>query len=222
MKNNILVVAAHPDDETLGAGGTLLKHVQEGDDVSLFILSDGETSRPTANVPARQEQARRVVAAMGAKELILENFPDQRFDTVSLLDIIQKVEKQVYTLKPNIVYTHCPYDLNLDHRLTFQAVLTALRPSPELSVKKFSTFETLSSTEWQRKDQANSFCPTEYVDISEFIEKKIEILKIYRNEIRKFPHPRSAEGIRILAQYRGIESSFLYAEAFQIIRLLNP
>ncbi len=219
--NKVLVVAAHPDDEVLGVGATLCRHAREGDEITIFILGDGETSRSSADIEKRQAQARQAAVAIGAKDVILEVFPDQRFDTVPLLEITQKIEKLVYSLKPDIVYTHCPYDLNLDHRLTFQAVLTALRPGPNLSVTKFSTFETLSSTEWQRKDQANSFCPTEYYDISEFIEKKIELLKIYSDEIRDYPHPRSAEGVKILAQYRGIESGFRYAEAFQIIRLLN-
>ena len=220
--NKILVVVAHPDDEILGVGGIILKHVKTGDEVSILVLGDGESSKDSgADIAKREKQAQAVAKALGVREIILKKFPDNQFDSVPLLEITKEVERTVAKVKPDIVYTHFAYDLNVDHRLTFQAVLTACRPQPDFGVKKILAFETPSSTEWQFKDQANMFAPTEYHDISGFIEQKIEVLKIYRDELRAYPHPRSVEGIRILAQYRGLEVGYKYAEAFQVIRILN-
>lgn len=222
MKNNILIVAAHPDDEVLGVGGTLIKHIKNGDQASVLVLSDGETSKDTKiDIQKRQNQAKKVSKLFGLSELIMKKLPDQKFDTIPLLDINKQIEEVVKKIKPDIVYTHCPTDLNLDHQITCQSVMTACRPQPGFSVKKILAFETLSSTEWQIKDKANIFCPTEYVDITNFIDKKIEILKEYPDELRDFPHPRSIKGVEILAKYRGMEVGYNYAEAFQIIRLLN-
>jgi len=220
--SKILVVAAHPDDEILGVGGTILKHVKNGDQVSILVLGDGESSREAkVDIEKRENQAKRVIQALGAKEMILKKLPDNQFDSLPLLEIIKEVEAVIRQVKPEIIYTHCPTDLNVDHRLTFQAVLTACRPQPGFGVKKILAFETLSSTEWQIKDQSHLFLPTEYHDIAEFIDQKVEILKIYQDELRDYPHPRSVEGVKILAQYRGIEVGYHYAEAFQIIRSLN-
>ncbi|OGE74492.1 MAG: hypothetical protein A3K06_01625 [Candidatus Doudnabacteria bacterium RIFCSPHIGHO2_01_52_17] len=220
-KNKVLVIAAHPDDEVLGAGGTMLKHKKAGDEITVLILGEGETSRSSADIEKRERQAREATAALGAKAVLFERFPDQRFDTIALLDVVQKIERVVEMTHPDIVYTHCPYDLNMDHRIIFQATATALRPGPTSSAKKFLTFEVLSSTEWQIRDQANSFSPTVYEDISDFIEEKIKIFQIYRDEVRDYPHPRSTEGIKIQAKYRGMQVGFQYAEAFQLIRMRN-
>ncbi|MFA5173403.1 MAG: PIG-L family deacetylase [Candidatus Paceibacterota bacterium] len=220
MKNNILVITAHPDDEVLGVGGTILKHISSGDNVSILILSDGETSRDSgADINKRERQAKEVSRLLGVSNLIMEKLPDNQFDSIPLLKIIKIIENTVNKLNPSIIYTHHAHDLNIDHRLTFQAVLTVCRPQPKFSVKKILTFETPSSTEWQMKTYA--FCPTEYNDIAKFLPKKIDILKIYEDELREYPHPRSLESIKILAQYRGLEVGYHFAEAFQIIRTLN-
>lgn len=220
--SKILVVAAHPDDEILGVGGTILKHIKNGDEVSILILGDGETSKGAkANILKRQRQAQKAGKTLGAKEIILEKFPDNSFDAIPLLKIVKKVEEILQKVKPEIVYTHFFYDLNIDHRLTFEAVLTACRPQPNFFVKKILAFETPSSTEWQIKDAQHAFCPTEYVDISKFINKKIEALKIYKSELREYSHPRSIEGMKILSKWRGLEVGLRYAEAFQVIRTLS-
>lgn len=219
MKNNILIIVAHPDDEILGVGGTILKHLEDKDEVNILILSDGETSRDkNINIKKKETEARSAAKLLKIKNIFLEKFPDNQFDSIPLLKITKKIEKIINKVKPNIIYTHHAYDLNIDHRLTFQAVLTACRPQPNFCVKKILTFETLSSTEWQLKDKNNLFCPTEYNDITNFIDRKIEILKIYKNELREYPHPRSTKGVKILAQFRGIEVGYKYAEAFQIIK----
>ncbi|HBH45838.1 MAG TPA: GlcNAc-PI de-N-acetylase [Candidatus Jacksonbacteria bacterium] len=222
MANNILLIAAHPDDEILGAGGTLLKHSREKDSVNLLILGDGITSRDIhSDVKARQHQAKRAAKALGARRLILKSLPDNQFDTIPLLEITKIIEQAIIEIKPQIIYTHHLHDLNIDHQLTAQAVLTACRPQPDFCVKKILSFETPSATEWQFKEPSSIFCPNVYNNITEFIDLKINILKIYQSELRQYPHPRSTQGIKILARYRGQEVGFAYAEAFQIIRLLN-
>ncbi len=178
MPNNILVVAAHPDDEVLGAGGAILKHVQNGDQVKILILGDGETSRETSvDIKKRANQALAAGRALGAQEIILKNFPDNRFDSVPLLDMVKEIETVINRLKPNMVFTHNQTDLNLDHRLVSQAVLTACRPVAGVSVKKILAFEVPSSTEWQAKLPALMFCPNEYYDIKDQFEKKIKIIR---------------------------------------------
>lgn len=224
MKNNILIAVAHPDDEILGIGGTILKHVSYGDIVNILILGDGETSRSSdiADINKREQQAKEVSQLLGVSNLILEKLPDNQFDSIPLLKIVKIIENAIDKFNPDVIYTHHAHDLNIDHRLTFQAVLTACRPQPNFSVKKISAFETPSSTEYQTKSyEAYAFCPTEYNNITNFLPKKLDILKIYKDELREYPHPRSLEGIKILAQYRGLEIGCPFAEAFQIIRIIN-
>lgn len=219
-KNSVLVVVAHPDDEILGVGGTLIKHRNNHDELNILVLANGEESRDVGvDIKKRLSQAERVAEKLKAK-LHLENLPDNSFDTVPLLAIAKLVEKVVAKVKPSIIYTHHPYDLNADHRLAFQAVLTACRPQPDKSVKKILAFETLSSTEWQIKDQ-HQFKPTYYENIEQELDEKIDLIKIYQDELRPYPHPRSVEGIKILAQYRGLEVGLKAAEAFEVIRVIE-
>lgn len=222
MPNKILVIAAHPDDEVLGVGGTVIKHVRNGEQVSILILGDGESSRnERRDIQKRETQAREAVKVLGASEIIFKRFPDNKFDSLPLLALVKEIEMVIERTKPNIIYTHHGGDINIDHQLTFQAMLTAVRPQPHCPVKKILTFETLSATEWQAKNQSKIFCPNEYNNITDFIDKKIKALNVYQDELREYPHPRSIEGVRILAQYRGMEVGYKFAEAFQLIRKLN-
>lgn len=217
------MIAAHPDDEVIGAGGTILKHAKAGDRVSILLLGDGVTSRGAnaVDIKKRANQAKLAAKILGAGKVFLETLPDNKFDSVPLLEIVKKVEKIVYAIKPSLVYTHFGDDLNIDHRLTFQAVMTACRPQPKFFVKKILAFEVLSSTEWQAKKKKSLFCPTYYNDIDNFINQKIKAMEVYREELKAYPHPRSKEGIRILAQYRGLEVGYKNAEAFEIVRQLK-
>ncbi len=225
MKNNlqkILVVAAHPDDELLGVAGTLIRHVQDGDEVHVLILGDGESSRSAeTNIVRRADLARTVAKELGAKSVALESFSDNQFDLHSLLSIVKIVERCIETIRPHTIYTHHIHDLNIDHRYAVQAVLTAARPMEGQSVRKILSFETVSATEWQAPRTEFAFCPNEYVNIENTIEEKVRLLKIYEDEMRQFPHPRSYEGVRILAQKRGMEVGYWYAEAFEVIRNLR-
>lgn len=221
MNKTILVVAAHPDDEILGVGATVAKHVAAGDIVYSLILGEGVASRDMEDLEkkrqlkALQEQASKANKVLGVREVFFESTPDNAFDKLPLLEIIKLVEKHLARLKPHVIYTHWPHDLNIDHRLTFQSVITACRPYA-LSVEAIYSFETLSTTECQR--DGHVFAPNVYQDISPFLQKKLEALSHYTGEMRPYPHPRSNEGLIALATVRGYESNTSAAEAFQLIR----
>jgi len=173
----------------------------------------------TVDSEKRLNQAKDVANELNAK-LYTENLPDNQFDSVSLLSITKIIEKIILEVNPNIIYTHYSHDLNIDHRLTCEAVMTACRPVSENKIKQILCFETLSSTEWQVKDY-RQFCPNYYIDISDYIEKKKKLLKNYDDEMRVFPHSRSYEGIETLAKYRGIEIGVDAAEAFCAVRVVR-
>lgn len=227
-KKKILIVAAHPDDEILGCGGTMALHSMTGNDVYVLILGEGITSRDEKRDRRKRdkeimelrrdlERANRIV---GTKKSFLFDFPDNRFDSIPLLDIIKVVEKVKKEVNPDIIYTHHNGDLNIDHRITFDAVLTACRPLKSESVRSIYSFEIPSSTEWSA-DSSKYFIPNYFVNIKETLEKKTNAMKAYTNEIRDFPHPRSGKALEILAQSRGIMTGFEYAEAFMVVRILE-
>ncbi|NOS67201.1 MAG: PIG-L family deacetylase, partial [Candidatus Peribacteraceae bacterium] len=181
---NILVVAAHPDDEVLGCGGTIARLAAEGNRVSILILGEGISSRyenPKDADPALlkklHEEAEKIGAFLGAEKVSLAKLPDNRFDTVPLLDIIKVVEKEIERVKPETVYTQHGGDLNIDHQLTFRAVLTATRPMKSSTVKRVYGYEVRSSTEWAFKQFAPAFTPTTFCDVSATVEKKIKAME---------------------------------------------
>lgn len=222
MKNKIILIVAHPDDEVLGMGGTLAGLARAGEDLHIAFLSKGEDSRgkKIANEQLRAGQAGKVADSLKAELHWLANFPDNEFDKVSLLQVTKAVEEIINKIHPDIVYTHHYGDLNIDHRISFQAVMTACRPG-KTSVRKIYSCEVLSSTEWQAKTAANVFLPNTYIDIEKYIGLKIKLMELYKREIAAFPFPRSAEGIRTLAKFRGMESGLKYAEAFRLIRSIG-
>lgn len=220
MTKNILAVVAHPDDEILGVGGTLCKHAQDGDAVFVLILADGESSRDdggdAGKINARQDSAQKAASILGVKELFFSDFPDNRMDSVVFLDIIKVVEQNISKIKPDVIYTHHGGDLNVDHRLTFEAVVTASRPIQGGAYpKEIYGFETLSSTEWGIH---GGFEPSVYVDIDGVFKKKMAALKAYESEMRSFPHPRSYEAVEALAKLRGSTVALNMAESFTCIR----
>lgn len=228
MNNRILVIAANPDDEILGVGATIAKHVLDGDEAFALIMGEGQTSRwnDRSSVPCEvisKLHKDTLVAAkiIGYKDVFFQSLPDNRFDDMNLLDIIKPIEKIIEDIKPNQIYTHHGNDLNIDHQKTFQAVQTATRPIKNTYIKELLTFETLSSTEWNFDKQSSLFLPNIYNNVGNTIDKKLEAMACYKTELCEFPHPRSDEGIKILAQYRGMQSGFEYAEAFHLIRKLN-
>lgn len=223
----VLIVAAHPDDEILGVGGTIRKHVQAGDEVNVIILGEGLTSRTNKredteknNIDKLNESANKAMKLIGYKKLYLEKLPDNRFDSIDLVDIIKIIERHIFVLKPDIVYTHYCMDLNLDHRITFQAVITACRPIGDYSVKEIYAFETPSSTEWNFKN-GNVFNPNVFIDIKDTIDIKLDAMECYETEIRDYPHPRSLKALEIIAAKWGTVVGKEYVEAFELIRKID-
>lgn len=219
----ILIVAAHTDDEALGCGGTIARHVAEGDMVHAVFMADGVSSRPDA---ATDELDRRMAAARQAHQLLgLQHveylgLPDNQLDGLPLLNVVQALEKVVEEIEPHIIYTHHYGDLNIDHRITHQAVMTASRPVPGSSVREIYGFEVLSSTEWTTPQQF-PFLPNMYVDISEFMAMKLKALEAYRMEMRAAPHSRSVEHVEHLARHRGHSVGVAAAEAFMTSRIIR-
>lgn len=220
---NILVVAAHPDDEVLGCGGTINRHVNEGDNVFITFMADGVTSRNNSSdseLEARNESALAACNILGAESIQFLGFPDNRMDTVFLLDIVQGLEKVIEEIKPEAIYTHHSGDLNIDHRITHQAVMTACRPLPDSTVKEIYGFEVLSSTDWATP-QNNPFIPNIYIDINNYLSTKLDALEAYKEEMRYAPHSRCLEHVQILARHRGYSVGIEAAEAFVIYRMIR-
>lgn len=221
-----LIIVAHPDDEILGCGGTIALN-STSNEIHVLILGEGVTSRNISNhqkeidIKKLIEDSLRANKVLGVKSVFFEQLPDNKFDTIPLLDIVKIIENYIHKIKPSVIFTHHYGDLNIDHQITNKAVITATRPIGNDIVLRLLACEILSSTEWNFHNQNLSFIPNIYVDISNFIEKKLEAMKCYENELREYPNPRSLKGIRIHAQKRGLEVGFKFAEAFCLIREIN-
>jgi len=222
--NSVLVVAAHPDDEAIGCFGTLLKHYKFGDEINIIFLSDGVSSRGVNKKKKheRKKNCLKVLKIIGlkSKNVFFLDYPDNMMDAVPLLDVIKNIEEIKKKIQPNVLYTHFSNDLNIDHRIAYQAAITASRPSKNETIKKILCFEIVSSTEWSDKNK-KIFSPNYFVDISKFINRKLKALAIYDKEIKKSPNARSLENIKNLALLRGSRAGVNYAEAFFIERIQN-
>ena len=228
MKKNIkiLVIAAHPDDEVLGCGGSMSKWVNNGSDVNILILSEGATSRNAVRnrdnykdeLSDLSRDANKSAKILGVKSIQLFDLPDNRLDSLDLLDIVKIIENKINELKPEVIVTHHLADLNVDHQLIHKATITACRPMPNTCVKKILSFEVPSSTEWQSASNSNHFVPNYFEDISNTIKVKLKALKAYDSEMRKWPHSRSIKSVESLARWRGASVGLEAAEAFTIIR----
>lgn len=223
---NILVLAAHPDDEVLGCGGTILKHVKNGDEVHVVILAEGVTSRSDGRNKEQHEEklaeladaAVRANDVLGVSSLTLLKFPDNRMDSVDLLDVVKVVEGIIDKLQPKVIYTHHAGDVNVDHCVLNKAVITACRPIPGHLVEDILFFEIPSSTEWQVPGSAPVFAPNWFVDVTETMSTKLEALRAYASEMRDWPHPRSDKAVAHLASWRGACIGTEAAEAFVLGR----
>jgi LmbE family N-acetylglucosaminyl deacetylase len=221
----VLCIAAHPDDEVLGCGGTLARLAAEGHEVFIAILGEGVTSRydrrELADARLLHElhgNSHRVAALLGAKDLILFKLPDNRFDTVPLLDLAKIVEGLVEKLQPAWVFTQHGGDLNIDHQQVFRATLTGTRPMAGSVVRTVLAYEVPSSTEWAFGQFSPPFRPTTFFDISATLDVKVKAMQLYESEARPFPHPRSPEALRAAAQRWGSVVGLKAAEAFQLVR----
>ena len=205
---NVLCVVAHPDDEVLGAGGTLARLAGEGHAVTIAILG----------IRHLMGDAQQVAHLLGAKDPWMWTLVDQRFDAVDFLDIAKYVGALVTDIQPEAVYTHHTGDLNLDHAITARAVLTATRPKPGCPVKDVYMCEVPSSTEWGFN---YAFKPNVFVDITETWEIKKKALSVYHTEMRDYPHPRSIIGLHTNASRWGITCGIELAEAFELVRSIR-
>jgi LmbE family N-acetylglucosaminyl deacetylase len=228
--STVLVVAAHPDDEILGCGGAMARHVQAGDQVSVAILAEGVTSRDSQRDRERRreelstlgEAARRANGIFGVTDVEMHDFPDNRMDTVARLDIVKHIESLIERTRANILYTHHVGDVNIDHRCIHEAVVTACRPMPgNHRVDTLLFFEIASSTEWQTPGSAPPFIPNWYLDITETLQLKKQALDAYESEMHPWPHARSIEALTHLAHWRGANIGVDAAEAFMLGRRIN-
>ncbi|TMM29154.1 PIG-L family deacetylase [Polaribacter aestuariivivens] len=227
----ILVVVAHPDDELLGLGATMNKLITDyGCTIRAVILGEGITSRGESRdvefwnkqLQRHKENIESARKSIGYSSVGVYDFPDNRFDSVDLLDIIKVVEEEKTEFNPEIIFTHHGGDVNVDHQRTFEAVITAVRPMSHEKVKAIITFETPSGTEWRASTDPKHFIPNMFVEVSELnLQAKIQGMEAYEFEKRKYPHPRSPEALKILAQQRGVIVGKEYAEAFTIVRAIN-
>lgn len=226
MHNSVLVLAAHPDDEVLGCGGTIAKWADAGALVHVAFMADGVYSRQADSLDkqvelrARRAAAQKACSILGAQSVSFGDFPDNRMDTLSLLDVTQAVEVLIGVHQPGTVFTHHAGDVNVDHRRLHEAVVTACRPQLGNPVKTLLCFEVASSTEWQLPGSGPVFAPNWFVDISLTLARKLAALEAYAAELRAWPHPRSTKGVEHLAHWRGATVGVDAAEAFVLGRQL--
>jgi len=220
-KNKILIIAAHPDDEILGCGGSIFQF-KKNSLIKVVFLTNGVSARGNSkkNIEKRKNECLKLFRHLDIEKPIFFNFPDNQLDKIPLLKIIKKIEKILYSFKPNAVFTHYENCLNIDHKIAYQATITACRPINNTSVKKILSFEIPSSTDWAVYKGKN-FQPNYFIDISKVIKKKLEAMNFYKSEIKKYPHSRSLKGIKSLASVRGTSSGLRYAEGFMLVRSIN-
>lgn len=229
MQKSVLVIAAHPDDEVLGCGGTVAKLANAGSSISVAFLADGISSRAAGlsntgergDLAARRNAAEKACEILGAKSVFFGDFPDNRMDTVALLDIVKSIEPLIATYKPDTVFTHHAGDVNIDHRRIHEAVTAACRPQRGHPVRTLLSFEVPSSTEWQLAGSAPHFAANWFVDISDVLHLKLRALEVYATELREWPHPRSRQGVEHLARWRGATVGVEAAEAFILGRRIS-
>lgn len=228
MLKKIAVIAAHPDDEVLGCGGTIARRVRAGGEVVSLIVAEGVTSRDGArdsatrasDIAQLREAARAANFTLGVRTVEFGGLPDNRLDSIDLLDVVKLVEAFIERHKPHIVFTHAAVDLNIDHEIVSRAVSTACRPLPTSQISSLLFFEIPSSTEWQTSTANGVFRPNWYEDIGQTLEVKLEALRHYASEMRPWPHPRSFEAVEALARWRGASVGLVAAEAFALGREL--
>ena len=233
----VLIIVAHPDDEVLGMGGTILKHSNNGDIVKIVYLATGITSRRSINfqnntsyeqnnkllkkmdiqIKELREDVKKSCRILKVKNWTFYDFPDNEMDNIPLLKIIKVIEKEIQDVNPDRIYTHHFNDLNVDHRVVFNAVLTACRPIGN-SIKELISFEVPSSTEWNFPTQFN---PNYFIEIKSELPSKLKAIKCFKNEIRKYPHPRSVENLKNISNRWGAISGKIAAEAFEIVRKID-
>ena len=224
MGGSILIIAAHPDDEILGCGGTIARFASEGEKIHVAFLADGVMSREASTeeidkgLKARRRAAVAALGILGVDSISFNDFPDNRMDSVPLIEVARTIEILVSNHTPSTVFTHNASDVNIDHQRVHDATVVACRPQPNNSVKTLVRYEVASSTEWQLPGPSGGFFPNWFVDISLYIDLKLRSLQEYEQELRQWPHPRSIKAVEHLARWRGATVGVEAAEAFMLGR----
>jgi len=220
MMKNVLVISVHPDDETLGCGGTILKHIRNNDEAFWLILTNINDQKiwEKERIEQRQLEIEKVASLFGFKETIKLNYDTTKLDQLPLYQLTEQISNVIKEVKPEIVYLHNRSDVHSDHRISFNAVISASKSFNHPYIQKLVMYETISETEFAPALQENAFMPNYFVDISEYIEKKIEIMRVYKSELKVHPFPRSERNIRALAAFRGAQCGVDSAEAFVILK----
>lgn len=223
----ILVIAAHPDDEVLGMGGTIAKLVKEGNEVNILIVTDGSSSqyRDSSDlqkiIDDKKKETLACAKVMGVKDVYYGNLPDMQLDTIPHIQINQVIESAIYQLKPDAVYTHFWGDVNLDHQNVYKSTLVAVRPVMGQVVKELYCYCVPSSTEWTPNKADTMFMPNVFVDIIDVVEQKYEAFSKYSTELRDYPHPRSIQYLRETDKAAGLRVGLLCAEQFVLLRKID-
>ena len=224
----ILVIAAHPDDEVLGMGGTLAKFSARGAHLALLIVTDGSTSQYRDSghldeiLKEKKKETEESAKILGFEAIFYGQLPDMKLDTVPHIEINRTIENAIRSFSPTMVFTHISGDVNKDHRCVYESTLVACRPTAEQCVKRIALYSAPSSTEWNVQTAQSAFLPNWYVDISgEYAEKKYAAMNCYQTELRPYPHPRSIEYLKISDAAEGNRVGLLSAESFILLRALD-
>ena len=226
--NRVLVIAAHPDDDILGCGGTLSKFKSRGSEVKVVFIAEGTTCRfinselteeAKIEIKKRESYAISALEVLGIQDVHFYNLPCGRLDQQPIIEINKIIEKEIGEFKPDTIMTHSAVDANSDHRRVHESVIMSTRPGALNFVRRILCFEVLSSSEWKF---TKSFSPNYFISIEpKDVDKKIEAMKKYESEISEFPFPRSIEGIMIQLKMRGMQSSSDFSEAFEVLRIIE-
>lgn len=225
--SKILVIAAHPDDEVLGMGGTIAKLTQAGNEVYVLIVTDGSSSQYRDSdelikiIEDKKKETLACAKILGVEKVIYGEQPDMKLDCTPHIHINQVIEKAVSYVKPEIVYTHFWGDVNMDHQQVYKSTLVAVRPVMGQVVKELYCYRVPSSTEWTPCKADTMFMPNVFVDITAEAERKYEAFGKYNTELRDYPHPRSIKHLKELDVARGLEVGQGPTETFVLLRKLD-
>jgi N-acetylglucosamine malate deacetylase 1 len=218
--NKVAVIAPHPDDETLGCGGTLLKHKSNNDEIHWIIATNMQTSEGYDDIviKERNDEIQKVGTLFGFDSISKLNLPTTKVDEHGMSELVAKISSVINKIKPNIIYLPFKSDVHSDHKYIFEASYSCTKSFRYPFIEKIYMMETLSETEFSLSTKEDSFVPNVFVDISKYMDKKIEAIKIYENEIHDHPFPRSEKNIKALATYRGAIANCEYAESFMLVK----
>ncbi|MEN2801385.1 PIG-L family deacetylase [Capnocytophaga sputigena] len=220
---NIVVISAHPDDEILGVGGTLLKHKKNGDKIYWLITTNIFENQGFSKerISSRQKEIKKISEALSVEKVFMLNYPTMSLSTSTLIEMVPKISKIFIEIEPEIVYCLNRSDAHSDHRITFDAVMACTKSFRYPFIKQVLMYECISETEFAPQLPEKVFTPNYFVDISSFLEEKTNLMKIYESELGKHPFPRSLKNIEALATFRGASVGVEYAEAFQLIKYID-